>query len=817
MLQETIPLNTQEITFNDFKREVLNDYRIAKVSRECSLLGRREVLTGKAKFGIFGDGKEVPQLAMAKAFKLGDFRSGYYRDQTFMMAIGELNPQQFFAALYAHPDIKADPMSAGRQMGGHFATHSLHEDGNWKNLTEQYNSSSDISPTAGQMPRLLGLAQASKIYRNEKSVQHKSNFSINGNEVAWGTIGNASTSEGLFFETINAAGVLQVPMVMSVWDDEYGISVHAKHQTTKESISEILKGFQRDNEKNGYEIFVLNGWDYVQLVDIYQKAAKIAREEHVPVLIHVKELTQPQGHSTSGSHERYKDKERLQWEIDHDCITKMRKWILDFQLETETGDILRFVDSEEELILIEKETKKEVTSAKRNAWNAYQNDIKAELSNAAEILENIANKSENGTFIHKYKKDLLAIAEPSRKDILSTLRKCLRYLKDEHFAEKIVLQNFIKSSLKDAYQKYSTHLTSETDLAALNVEEKKPIYSQEKKLVDARIIMRDNFDAILKKHDDVVIFGEDAGFIGDVNQGLEGLQEKYGDIRVSDTGIREATIIGQGIGLAMRGLRPIAEIQYLDYLLYALQILSDDLATLRYRTFGKQKAPLIIRTRGHRLEGIWHAGSPMAGIINNLRGIHVLVPRNMTKAAGFYNTLLEGDDPALVIECLNGYRLKEELPLNLGDFKIPIGVVETIKNGTDITVVSYGSTLRVVEEAAKELNQVGIDIEIIDAQSLLPFDLNHDCVKSLAKTNKLLVVDEDVPGGASAYLLQEILENQNGYQHLDSKPSTLTAKDHRTAYGTDGDYFSKPSAEDIFEKIYDIMHEENPAKFKSLY
>ncbi|MGK0325500.1 MAG: pyruvate/2-oxoglutarate/acetoin dehydrogenase E1 component/TPP-dependent pyruvate [Polaribacter sp.] len=817
MLQETIPLNTQEITFNDFKREVLNDYRIAKISRECSLLGRREVLTGKAKFGIFGDGKEVPQLAMAKAFKLGDFRSGYYRDQTFMMAIGELTSQQFFAALYAHPDIKADPMSAGRQMGGHFATHSLHEDGNWKNLTEQYNSSSDISPTAGQMPRLLGLAQASKIYRNEKSVQHKSNFSINGNEVAWGTIGNASTSEGLFFETINAAGVLQVPMVMSVWDDEYGISVHAKHQTTKESISEILKGFQRDNEKDGYEIFVLNGWDYVQLVDIYQKAAKIAREEHVPVLIHVKELTQPQGHSTSGSHERYKDKERLQWEIDHDCITKMRKWILEFQLETETGDILRFVDTEEELIIIEKEAKKEVTSAKRNAWNAYQNDIKTELSNAAEILENIANKSENGTFIHKYKKDLLAISEPSRKDILSTLRKCLRYLKDEHFAEKIVLQNFIKSSLKDAYQKYSTHLTSETDLGAINIEEKKPLYSQEKKLVDARIIMRDNFDAILKKHDDVVIFGEDAGFIGDVNQGLEGLQEKYGDIRISDTGIREATIIGQGIGLAMRGLRPIAEIQYLDYLLYALQILSDDLATLRYRTFGKQKAPLIIRTRGHRLEGIWHAGSPMAGIINNLRGIHVLVPRNMTKAAGFYNTLLEGDDPALVIECLNGYRLKEELPLNLGDFKIPIGVVETIKNGTDITVVSYGSTLRVVEEAAKELNQVGIDIEIIDAQSLLPFDLNHDCVKSLAKTNKLLVVDEDVPGGASAYLLQEILENQNGYQHLDSKPSTLTAKDHRTAYGTDGDYFSKPSAEDIFEKIYEIMHEENPAKFKSLY
>jgi len=604
---------------------------------------------------------------------------------------------------------------------------------------------------------------------------------------------------------------------MSVWDDEYGISVHAKHQTTKESISEILKGFQRDNEKNGYEIFVINGWDYVQLMDTYQKAAKIAREEHVPVLIHVKELTQPQGHSTSGSHERYKSSERLQWEIDHDCITKMRKWILEFELETETGDTFRFVESEEDLISIEKEAKKEVTSAKRNAWNAFQSEIKAELSNAAEILEKTASKSENGTFIHKYKKDLLTIVEPTRKDILSTLRKCLRYLKEEHFAEKIVLQNFIKSATENAYNKYSTHLTSETDLAALNIEEKKPIYAPGINLVDARIIMRDNFDAILKKHDDVVIFGEDAGFIGDVNQGLEGLQEKYGEIRVADTGIREATIIGQGIGLAMRGLRPIAEIQYLDYLLYALQILSDDLATLRYRTFGKQKAPLIIRTRGHRLEGIWHAGSPMSGIINNLRGIHVLVPRNMTKAAGFYNTLLEGDDPALVIECLNGYRLKEELPINLGDFKNPIGVVETIKTGTDITVVSYGSTLRIVEEAAKDLNQVGIDIEIIDIQSLLPFDIHQDCVKSLAKTNKLLIVDEDVPGGASAYILQEIIEKQNGYQYLDSKPATLTAKDHRTAYGTDGDYFSKPSAEDIFEKIYEIMHEENPTKFKSLY
>jgi len=817
MLQKTIPLNKQEITFNDFKKEVLSDYRIARVSRECSLLGRREVLTGKAKFGIFGDGKEVPQLAWAKAFNKGDFRSGYYRDQTFMMAIGELTAQQFFAGLYAHTDIDADPMSAGRQMGGHFATHSLNDDGSWKDLTKQYNSSADISPTAGQMPRLLGLAQASKIYRNEKSVQDKTKFSNKGNEVAWGTIGNASTSEGLFFETINAAGVLQVPMVMSVWDDEYGISVHAKYQTTKESISEILKGFQRDEKNKGYEIFVINGWDYVQLVDVYQKAAKIAREEHVPVLIHVKELTQPQGHSTSGSHERYKDKDRLQWEKDHDCITKFREWILDFELETESGDILRFVDGEEDLIKIDREAKKEVTNAKRNAWNAFLNEIKSELIEATDLLKRVAVKSKNENFIKKYTNDLSTISEPTRKDVLSTVKKCLWYLRDEEFGEKIELQNFIKTSQKRAHKKYSTHLLSETALSATSVLDKKPTYAQDKNLVDARIIMRDNFDAILTKHKDVVIFGEDAGFIGDVNQGLEGLQEKFGNIRISDTGIREATILGQGIGLAMRGLRPIAEIQYLDYLLYALQIMSDDLATLRYRTFGKQKAPLIIRTRGHRLEGIWHAGSPMGGIINNIRGIHVLVPRNMTKAAGFYNTLLEGDDPGLVIECLNGYRLKEELPTNLGEYKTPIGVIETIKEGTDITIVSYGSTLRIIEDAAKDLAQVGIDIEIIDAQSLLPFDTNHDSVKSVMKTNKLLVVDEDVPGGASAYLLQEILENQNGYEYLDSKPSTLTANSHRTAYGTDGDYFSKPSAEDVFEKVYGIMHEFNPNKFKSLY
>ncbi|WP_299017390.1 alpha-ketoacid dehydrogenase subunit alpha/beta [uncultured Polaribacter sp.] len=817
MLQKTLSKNTKELSFQDFKAEVLQDYKIAKISRECSLLGRREVLTGKAKFGIFGDGKEVPQLAMAKAFKKGDFRSGYYRDQTFMMALGELTPQQFFAGLYAHTSLEADPMSAGRQMGGHFATHSLNDDGTWKDLTIQYNSSSDISPTAGQMPRLLGLAQASKIYRNEKSVANKSNFSNNGNEVAWGTIGNASTSEGLFFETINAAGVLQVPMVMSVWDDEYGISVHAKHQTTKESISEILKGFQRDENNDGYEIFVINGWDYVQLVDVYNKAAKIARENHIPVLIHVKELTQPQGHSTSGSHERYKSKERLNWEKEFDCIEQMRQWILDFQLETDSGETLRFVDGEEDIILIEKEAKKEVRNAKRMAWTSFIDEIKAEVNTLCEILEKIITKSSNGVFIEKYKEDLLAISEPNRKDVLSTARKVVRYLKDENYAEKTLLQNFIKQQIKDAYYKYSSKLLSESDLSPQEIVEKAATYPEKKNLVDARVLMRDNFDALLKKHPEVVIFGEDAGYIGDVNQGLEGLQEKYGDIRIADTGIREATIIGQGIGLAMRGLRPIAEIQYLDYLLYGLQIMSDDLATLHYRTFGKQKAPLIVRTRGHRLEGIWHAGSPMGGIINNVRGMHVLAPRNMTKAAGFYNTLLEGDDPALVIECLNGYRLKEELPVNLGEFKTPIGVVETVKEGTDITIVSYGSTLRIVQETAKDLLQIGIDAEIIDAQSLLPFDIYSDCVKSLEKTNKLLIVDEDVPGGASAYILQEILEMQNGYQYLDSKPTTLTAKAHRTAYGTDGDYFSKPSAEDIFEKVYEIMHESNPQKFPNLY
>jgi pyruvate/2-oxoglutarate/acetoin dehydrogenase E1 component/TPP-dependent pyruvate/acetoin dehydrogenase alpha subunit len=796
---------TKDITFDDFKKEVLNDYTIAVTSRECSLLGRREVLTGKAKFGIFGDGKEVPQLAMAKAFKNGDFRSGYYRDQTFMMAIGELTIQQFFAGLYGHTDITEEPMSAGRQMGGHFTTHSLNEDGSWKNLTKQKNSSSDISPTAGQMPRLLGLAQASKIYREVTGIDTEK-FSVNGNEIAWGTIGNASTSEGLFFETINAAGVLQVPMVMSVWDDEYGISVHAKHQTTKENISEILKGFQRDENSKGYEIIRVNGWDYPNLIDVYQRAATIARKEHCPVLIHVNELTQPQGHSTSGSHERYKSKERLAWEIDFDCLTKMRQWMIENNIFTD-----------EEAKSIEKDIKKQVRIGKQNAWASFVKPQKEEQNQAVALLKAAAEKSNNKAFIHKLANELEVIKEPIRKEILSTARKSLRFLTNDISEDKTNLINWIADYKTKIQPKYSSKLYSESNLSAVKVVAEEPQYNSDSEIVDARLIMRDNFDAIFTKYPEALIFGEDAGHIGDVNQGLEGMQEKYGELRVSDTGIREATILGQGIGMAMRGLRPIAEIQYLDYILYALQIMSDDLATLQYRTFGKQKAPLIIRTRGHRLEGIWHSGSQMGGIIHLLRGIHLLVPRNMTKAAGFYNTLLEGDDPAVVVECLNGYRLKEKMPSNLGTFKTPLGVVETLKEGTDITLVSYGSTLRIVEETAKELVQVGINAEIIDIQSLLPFDINHDIVKSIQKTNRLLVIDEDVPGGASAYILQEVVEKQNAYKYLDSKPQTLTAKEHRPAYGTDGDYFSKPSAEDIFEKVYNIMNEANPSKYPDLF
>ncbi len=801
---QTISDLKNNISFEDFKTEVLNDYKIAVTSRECSLIGRREVLTGKAKFGIFGDGKEIPQLAMAKAFLKGDWRSGYYRDQTFMMAIGELTVEQFFAGLYANTNLELEPMSAGRQMGGHFVTHSLNDNGSWKDLTKQYNSSSDISPTAGQMPRLLGLAQASKIFRHVEGI-NTTNFSTKGNEVAWGTIGNASTSEGLFFETINAAGVLQVPMIISIWDDEYGISVHAKHQTTKENISEILKGFQRNNEEKGFEILRVKGWDYPNLVETYQEAANIAREEHVPVLIHVLELTQPQGHSTSGSHERYKSAERLDWETKNDCNTKMRQWIIESGIATN-----------ETLIEIERNIKRDVRVAKKNAWTTFLKPIQKEQQELISILTKLVSSSVNGVFIKKLKNSLANIDEPTRKDIFSIARKVLRYTIGDISAEKKLLSNWINNLFEKVQPQFSSHLYSETNRSNILIKEVKPNYDDDAIQVDGRIILRDNFDAIFQNYPEALVFGEDSGNIGDVNQGLEGLQEKYGELRVADVGIREATIIGQGIGMALRGLRPIAEIQYLDYILYALQIISDDLATTHYRTKGKQKAPLIIRTRGHRLEGIWHSGSQMGGILNLVRGVHLLVPRNMTKAAGFYNTLLQGDDPAIVVECLNGYRLKEKMPNNLGIIKTPIGVVETVKEGTDITLVSYGSTLRIVEETAKELLSIGIDAEIIDVQSLLPFDLNHDIVKSIAKTNRVMIIDEDIPGGASAYILNEILNTQKAFQYLDSEPRTLTAKAHRPAYGNDGDYFSKPSAEDIFEAVYDVMHELNPTDFPKL-
>lgn len=798
---QTKTQRNKQLSFEEFKAEVLTDYKIAVTSRECSLLGRREVLTGKAKFGIFGDGKEVPQIAWAKAFKKGDWRSGYYRDQTFMMAIGELTIEQFFAGLYGHNDIHLEPMSAGRQMGGHFATHSLNEDGSWKNLAQQYNSSADISPTAGQMPRLLGLAQASKIFREVQGID-TTLFSNQGNEVAWGTIGNASTSEGLFWETINAAGVLQVPMVMSIWDDEYGISVHARYQTTKENISAILSGFQTDEFGTGFEIFKVNGWDYPTLIETYQKAAQIAREKHTPVLIHVVELTQPQGHSTSGSHERYKDANRLAWEAEKDCNHQMRLWMLANNIATE-----------EELSEIEDEIKKQVREAKNKAWKAFLTPQKEEQNDLIALLDAAEKASNQGAFIAKIKNDLKEIKEPIRKEILVAARKTLRLLYGENLPVKAQLQQWISNYFDKIQPKFSSHLFSESRFSALEVTEVKPQYDADSEEVDGRVVLRDNFDALFAKYPEVLIFGEDSGHIGDVNQGLEGLQEKYGELRVADAGIREATILGQGIGMAMRGLRPIAEIQYLDYLLYALQIMSDDLACVRYRTFGKQKSPLIVRTRGHRLEGIWHSGSPMGGIINLIRGIHVLVPRNMTKAAGFYNTLLAADEPGLIVECLNGYRLKEKLPKNLGEFRVPIGVVETVKEGTDITLVSYGSTLRLVEEAAKELLALQIDAEVIDIQSLLPFDLNHDIVKSVAKTNRLLVIDEDVPGGASAYILQQIVDVQNAYRYLDSKPETLAAKPHRPAYSTDGDYFSKPSIEDIVEKVYAMLRESNPQKY----
>lgn len=795
----------KELSFEKYKSIVIEDFKLANISRETSLLGRREVLTGKAKFGIFGDGKEVAQIAWAKAFKNGDFRSGYYRDQTFMMAIGQLTVRQFFASLYADTDPVNEPASAGRQMNGHFATHSLNEDGTWKNLTEQKNSSADISPTAGQMPRLLGLAQASKIFRTEPKLHNHTQFSNRGNEVAWGTIGNASTSEGLFFETFNAAGVMQVPMVISIWDDEYGISVHSKYQTTKENISEILKGFQRDENGDGFEIIRVKGWDYVALMEAYETASNIARNEHVPVMIHVNEMTQPQGHSTSGSHERYKSPERLQWEAEFDCIAQMKKWMLESAIATE-----------EELEAIEKEAKKFVREEKAAAWKEFLAPIKEDLAQVNQMLAELMEESENGTFVKPVADGLKNAMEPLRREIFNAARKSLWITRGENGPARQKLQNWLKAEFDKNHDRYSSYLYSENENSALNVAVVEPTYDEEAAQVDARVVLRDNFDTLLANHPEVLIFGEDSGKIGDVNQGLEGLQAKHGEHRVSDTGIREATILGQGIGMAMRGLRPIAEIQYLDYLLYALQIMSDDLATVHYRTKGRQKAPVIVRTRGHRLEGIWHSGSPMGAIINAVRGIHVLVPRDMTRAAGFYNTMLKSDEPALIVECLNGYRLKEKLPTNLGEFTVPLGIPETIREGEHLTLVTYGSSCRIAIEAASELQQMGISIEVIDVQSLLPFDINHKIVESLKRTNRVLFLDEDVPGGASAFMMQKVLEEQGGYFHLDSAPVTLTAKAHRPAYGSDGDYFSKPSVDDVVETVYKIMREAEPDTFPAI-
>lgn len=799
----TNPMDASELSFDDFKTIVINDYKLAFESRQASLLGRKEVLTGKAKFGIFGDGKEIPQIAMAKAFKNGDWRSGYYRDQTFAFATGICTLKEFFAQLYANPSIEAEPASAGRQMNCHFATRSINEDGSWKDLTQIKNCSSDIAPTGAQMARLVGLAYASKLFRQNKNLDYLKNFSVKGNEVAFGTIGNASTSEGVFFEAINAAGVLQIPMAVSIWDDGYGISVPAKYQTTKEDISEILKGFQRDEHTAGYEIYKVRGWDYPALCEIYQQAIDVCRTEHVPVLIHVTEVTQPQGHSTSGSHERYKDKARLEWEREYDCILQMRKWMIESA-----------ITNEEELAELEAAAKKLVRDTQKEAWNEFLASIKTEK----ELVIDMVNKLGKGNqTLLKISAQLAATPDAMRKEVISTTRKALRLSLQNPSAERNNLLEWYHSQASLNEDRYHSKLFTDGKESPFLVNMVDAIYSEESKMIDGRELLNACFDANFSRDERLVAFGEDLGAIGDVNQGFAGLQAKYGDLRITDTGIREMTIIGQGIGLALRGLKPIAEIQYLDYLLYALNILSDDLASLSYRTKAGQKAPLIIRTRGHRLEGVWHSGSPMSMILGSLRGLHICVPRNMTQAAGMYNTLFRSDEPALVIECLNGYRLKEKLPTNVGEYTVPLGEAEVIKEGTDITIVSYGSTLRIVEEAAEELAQFGISVEIIDPQTLLPFDKKQICAASLQKTNKLLVVDEDVPGGGAAYILQQVLEEQNGYYHLDGQPRTITAKAHRPPYGSDGDYFSKPSVDDVVEMVYRMMHDHNSAKFPAIF
>ncbi len=793
------------------KKEILNDYRIANESRQASLLGRREGLTGKAKFGIFGDGKEVPQLAMAKAFKTGDWRSGYYRDQTFMMAAGMLTLEGFFAQLYGDTDISANPDNGGRMMNNHFATRSLDKKGRWKDLCKQKNSSADISPTAGQMPRALGLALASKIYRHEDGLKGFTQFSHKGNEVTFATIGDASTSEGHFFETLNAAAVMKVPLTLSVWDDGYGISVPIDYQTTKSSISEALKGFEKGKKDHtGIRIYTGKAWDYAGLIKMYLTGVEQCRKEHIPVLFHITEVTQPQGHSTSGSHERYKSPERLQWEKDNDCILRMRQWIIDQKIA-----------GAEDLNKIEKKAIQRVKEARRNAWNNFQKPI---LQRRKDFIEKVNISSCRCLKVDKIDQllqDLARIGEPTRKDIISTGKKILRLICNTCTPQESTLKRIVTSWLEEEFadnqQRYSSHLYSQSEKSPFNIREIKPKYTDDAPTVNGREILVANNDHIFSKYPEAVIFGEDVGQIGGVNQTLEGLQKKYGKLRISDTGIREATIIGQGLGMAMRGLRPIAEIQYFDYLLFGLQVISDDLATLHYRTAGGQKAPLIISTRGHRLEGIWHSGSPLSMVINSIRGLHVLVPRNMTQAAGFYNTMLQSDDPALIIEPLNAYRLKEKMPANIGEFTVPLGKPEVISEGTDVTLVTYGSCVRIAEDAIFQLKDFNISVELIDIQTLLPFDTKHTIVESLKKTNKIVFFDEDVPGGATAFMMQKVLEEQKGYRYLDAEPATVTAKDHRAAYSTDGDYFSNPNAEDVFEKIYLLMHEYNPAAYPGIF
>ncbi|MEJ5052971.1 alpha-ketoacid dehydrogenase subunit alpha/beta [Sphingobacterium sp. MYb382] len=792
---------TSKISFEDFREIILNDYKLAVESRHVSLLGRKEVLTGKAKFGIFGDGKEVAQLALAKVFKDGDWRSGYYRDQTLAFATGISTIYHFFAQLYANPDLEADISSGGRQMNCHFSTQLLAKDGSWLNQMNQKNSASDISTTGGQMARVMGLGLASKLYRENDSLSHLANFSNKGKEVVFCTIGNAATSEGVFWETLNAMSVKQIPVVLSIWDDGYGISVPNEVQTTKADISEAIRGFQREGGSNGVEIFKVNGWDYPALCEVYETASKIAREQHIPCVVHVTELTQPQGHSTSGSHERYKSDERLAWEQSFDCNDKFKEWM-----------IASGVAQEDELDNLEKEAKDFVRGEQRRAWADYHKTIQVDLDESIAVLSAIDHPA-----VEIPLKTLQSLAEASLKEVYTQVRRAIRDLRKDEPAGKVALLAWYKEKQQVNYERYNDKLFNDGPESPLEKENISALYTEDGSFVDGREVLNACFDANLARDERVLAFGEDLGRIGDVNQGFSGLQDKFGELRVFDTGIRESAIIGKGVGLALRGLRPIAEIQYLDYLIYALPVLSDDLASLSYRTKGTQKSPVIVRTRGHRLEGIWHSGSPMSVLLGSLRGMHICVPRNMTQAAGMYNNLLRSDEPALVIECLNGYRLKEKMPTNVGDFIVPIGVAELIREGSDMTVVSYGSTLRVVQEAAIELEKLGISIEIIDAQCLAPFDREHLSAKSLAKTNKLLVVDEDMPGGAAAYILQEILEKQNGYYLLDGQPRTLTAKANRPPYGSDGDYFTKPSVDDVMEVVYTMMSDYNEQEYPKLF